>query len=494
MFSCLGSAENQELENNMTPRMCTAVLASLVACGAALSATSQQTLLTGTISYRERMALPPTAIVEVRLEDVSRADVAPPVVARTRIANPGSIPIRFNLDIDRSTLDPLGRYAVRATIIDGTTVLFTSTDTALVLTQGHGPRADLMLTRARSAQLPAPSEPAAPAPIPPNPLPELPATFIGTVPCADCEGLRVHLNLFGDDSFFLRTTRLGKAGAISDDLGSWTLSSDRRLIVLKGRGEALHILEITAPGTLRELAADGRPNTGRGPNQLTRAAPFRPVEVRSSMRGAYTYLADAATFVECSTGQRWTVSAEGASRELESAYLKVRPAPGAAVMVDIDGMAVQRPRSDAGTETALIVERVGRMLPKESCPSRFSSAPLTETYWRLTHLGDRAVPPVTDQRRVPSLTFLADSNSFSGSSGCNRLVGTYRIQSTTMTLTSSGTMVACRDEAKTEAAFLTALQATRTYRIVGQVLELVDAKGAAVARFEARMPTGITVR
>ena len=494
MFSRLGLAENQELENNMTPRICTAVLASLVACGAALSATTQQTLLTGTISYRERIALPPTAAIEVRLEDVSRADVAPPIVARTRIVNPGSIPVRFNLDIDMSTLNPRGRYAVRATIVDGTTVLFASTDTTLVLTQGHSTRADLVLTRARSAQLPTPPEPTTPAPVPPNPFVELPATFIGTVPCADCEGIRIHLNLFGDDSFFLRTTRLGKAGAVSDDLGSWTFSSDRRLIVLKGRGEALHILEITAPGTLRELAADGRPNTGRGPNQLIRTSPFRPVEVRSTMRGAYTYLADAATFVECSTGQRWTVSAEAASRELESAYLKVRPAPGAAVMMEIEGMAVQRPRSDGGTETALIVERVGRMLPKESCPARFSSAPLTETYWRLTHLGDRAVPAVTDQRRVPSLTFLADSRSFAGSSGCNRLVGTYAIQNTTMTLTSGGTMVACRDEAKTEAAFLAALQSTRTYRVMGRVLELIDAKGVTVARFEARLPTGITVR
>ncbi len=247
------------------------------------------------------------------------------------------MPIRFNLDVDTSTLNPRGRYALRATIVDGSTILFTSTDTALVLTQGHGTRADLVLTKTRSAQLPAPPEPATPAPVPPHPLAELPATFIGTVPCADCEGIRVHLNLFADDSFFLRTTRLGKAGAISDDLGSWTFSSDRRLIVLKGRGETLHIFEITAPGTLRELNGDGRPNTGRGPNQLTRAAPFRPVEVRSSMRGAYTYLADAATFVECSTGQRWTVSAEGASRELESAYLKARPAPGAAVMVESRG-------------------------------------------------------------------------------------------------------------------------------------------------------------
>jgi copper homeostasis protein (lipoprotein) len=331
-------------------------------------------------------------------------------------------------------------------------------------------------------------------PVPAPLLADLPATFLGTLPCADCEGVRYHLNLFDDDSFLLRTTRLGKTGGTTDDLGSWTLSSDRRLIVLQGRNDAMQLFEIVAPGTIRKLEADGRPNTSRGSSQLTRSSQFRPTDVRATMRGAYTYLADAATFVECSTGQRWTVAAENVSRELEAAYLKVRPAPGASVVVDVDGLLVQRPRADGGMQSALVVERVRGLLPKQSCPARFSGVPLTDTHWRLTHLGDRAVPAATDPRREPSLTLLEGTNSFAGSSGCNRLVGSYAISGSTMTLTSGGTMVACKEEAKTESAFLTALQATRTYRITGRVLELTDAKGVRVARFEARLPTGITVR
>jgi uncharacterized lipoprotein NlpE involved in copper resistance len=204
--------------------------------------------------------------------------------------------------------------------------------------------------------------------------------------------VRYHLNLFDDDSFLLRTTRLGKTGGTTDDLGSWTLSSDRRLIVLQGRNDAMQLFEIVAPGTIRKLEADGRPNTSRGSSQLTRSSQFRPTDVRATMRGAYTYLADAATFVECSTGQRWTVAAENVSRELEAAYLKVRPAPGASVVVDVDGLLVQRPRADGGMQSALVVERVRGLLPKQSCPARFSGVPLTDTHWRLTHLGDRAVP------------------------------------------------------------------------------------------------------
>lgn len=469
------------------------VLISFLIVGAALAAASQQTLLTGTISYRERMALSPAAVVEVQLEDVTRADAAPSVVARTSIANPGQVPVRFNLDVDMTQINRNGRYALRATIKEGATTLFASMDTVLVLTQGHGSRADLVLTRVGPTQ-PKPVDAQAPPPLPANLLTDLPASFVGTLPCADCEGIRYHLNLFGDDSFLLRTTRIAKPEVSSDDLGSWTLSSDRKLLVLKGRDDAVNVFEIVSGGTLRRLAADGKPNTGRIAPQLIRASAFRPTEVRALMRGAYTYMADAATFVECSTGQRWPVAAEGASRELEAAYLKARSAPGAALIVELDGLAVQRAAEAGGPRTSLVVERVRRLLPKETCPARFASAPLTDTYWRLTHLGDRPVPAASDPRRELSLTFLADGKSFHGSSGCNRLSGSYSTSNAAMTLTSGGTMVACKAEAKTEAAFMDALKATHTYRIVGRVLELTDSKGAQVARFEARLPAGITRR
>ena len=49
----------------------------LVAC-AALIAAGQGRLLSGTITYRERIALSPTAVVDVRLDDVTRPGSAPP--------------------------------------------------------------------------------------------------------------------------------------------------------------------------------------------------------------------------------------------------------------------------------------------------------------------------------------------------------------------------------------------------------------------------------
>jgi uncharacterized lipoprotein NlpE involved in copper resistance len=170
------------------------------------------------------------------------------------------------------------------------------------------------------------------------------------------------------------------------------LSSDRRMIVLMGRGEP-EWFALPAAGTLRKLDMLGRPIESKTPLDLRRASMLQPLDVRLPLRGTYLNMADAATFLECSTGQRFPVAMEGANRELESTYAKVRPSPGAATLVEVEGRLAARPRMEgAGTQTTLVVDKVVRWLPKERCLPRFASAPLADTQWRLTHLGGTAVP------------------------------------------------------------------------------------------------------
>jgi putative lipoprotein len=122
------------------------------------------------------------------------------------------------------------------------------------------------------------------------------------------------------------------------------------------------------------------------------------------------------------------------------------------------------------------------------------SAPLGDTTWRLTRIAGKDVPASRDARREATLTFDENSETFSGSTGCNRLIGQYTIDQATMSPVPSGTLVACRNEAHTEAAMMSAIKATRAYRITGRVLELLDGKGTPLARFEARTSSGITVK
>ena len=102
------------------------------ALGDAASAT-----LTGTVTHLPRIALPPDAVVVVRLLDVSRADAPSTPLAESRVEAPGQVPIPFSLGYDPSQIQPRRRYVVRAEILDARGALLWTTDTAYpVLTNG----------------------------------------------------------------------------------------------------------------------------------------------------------------------------------------------------------------------------------------------------------------------------------------------------------------------------------------------------------------------
>ena len=274
------------------------------------------------------------------------------------------------------------------------------------------------------------------------------------------------------------------------------LSSDRRVLMLKGIGAAPMFFAVASSDTLRPLDIKGEPIAGGAPTELRRALTHQPIDVRATMRGAYVYAADAATFTECSTGQRWPVAMEAASVDVERAYLQAKKAPMAPMLVAVDARVASRPKFEgagpppalvSNYRPALVVVKFVQGLPAtEVCAPRLVSAPLADTLWRLTRLGDRDVPPAADVRGQASLSFQAEPMRFSGSSGCNRLIGSYTAENAAMTLTAAGTMMACPGAMADETAFLAALKATRTYRIVGPWLDLFDAKGVRLARFEAR--------
>jgi putative lipoprotein len=102
----------------------------------------------GTATYRERMALPPTAVFEATLEDVSRADAPAAVVASTRVTSPGNPPIAFSITYDPRQIVSEHRYVVRGRIAVDGELLFT-TDTAIpVITQGSPTDVSMLLRRA----------------------------------------------------------------------------------------------------------------------------------------------------------------------------------------------------------------------------------------------------------------------------------------------------------------------------------------------------------
>jgi uncharacterized lipoprotein YbaY/heat shock protein HslJ len=105
--------------------------------------------VSGTVAYRERIALSPEAELEVILEDVSRQDVAATVIAQKTIRNPGQVPIAFELEYDPAEIIEAMSYNLRARIHDGGRLRFISDTHNPVLTRGGGDRIDIMLVAVR---------------------------------------------------------------------------------------------------------------------------------------------------------------------------------------------------------------------------------------------------------------------------------------------------------------------------------------------------------
>lgn len=103
--------------------------------------------VTVTITYRERMALSPEAVLEISLEDISRAGAAAKELSRVKIKGPGQVPIPFTLEYNPSDIDNRMTYAVRASITDRGRLMFTTDTVTPVLTHGAGSDVELVLVR-----------------------------------------------------------------------------------------------------------------------------------------------------------------------------------------------------------------------------------------------------------------------------------------------------------------------------------------------------------
>ena len=114
--------------------------------------TEEFVTVSGSAAYRQRIAMPPEALLTVRVEDVSRADAPSVLLAEARVPfGARQVPIGFSLKIPGRSIDPGGSYSVRATITVNGGLRFTTTRSYPVLTRGAPDTVDLLLEAAQPA-------------------------------------------------------------------------------------------------------------------------------------------------------------------------------------------------------------------------------------------------------------------------------------------------------------------------------------------------------
>ncbi len=111
----------------------------------------------GSITYRQRIALPPNALILFQLQDVSLADAPATVIAEDKITlGDRQVPVNFTLKFDPAQIDPKHTYSISARILVDGQLRFINDGSYQVLTHGNANRADMVL---KQVPLGAPSQP-----------------------------------------------------------------------------------------------------------------------------------------------------------------------------------------------------------------------------------------------------------------------------------------------------------------------------------------------
>jgi heat shock protein HslJ/uncharacterized lipoprotein NlpE involved in copper resistance len=315
----------------------------------------------------------------------------------------------------------------------------------------------------------------------------LPASFVGVLPCADCPGIRTHLDLWPDQAFHARQLYLDR-GVTRDFLGRWRVDPARKALVLDDRGETALQLAIEGPNELRLLDREGKPIASKVPYALVSNGRLEPTELKLTLGGEMTYFADSARIVLCATGQNHPIAMEADFLKAQEAYRRAVKTPMGPVYVTFEGTITQRPKMEPeGTEASVVVRRFINAWPDQTCEHAKTDASLVYTPWRIVRLGQTAVA-AGDKQREPQLTLRKEGQGtrYHATVGCNQLVGTAKVTGQSLTFTQGATsLMACVPPFDAlENALSKTLAHTRRYAVTGGTLELFDASGQSLALLE----------
>lgn len=312
----------------------------------------------------------------------------------------------------------------------------------------------------------------------------LPASFVGDLPCPDCSGIRVQLNLWPDRVFSLRRHRLDGSGLTQDAIGRWSIDATGRSLLLWDGEEQIGFL-VDGPNRLRPLPAVG---SARDLTHVLTGAPgVTPLNLRLPIRGMVSFLADRARITECLTGRDYPLASDRDFATLEAAYLAAGVAQGKPLMASFEGGITEQPKpKGGGAETVVVVDRFTGVWPEETCEQTVSNTSLTNTYWKIVRLGKTDIKSGAGGRE-PHLLLKEGETRFSATVGCNQLVGGFTRTGDKLSFgPAATTMMACPPPLDDWERLLgRTLSATMSWRVNGQALELLDSSGMQIALFQS---------
>jgi len=199
--------------------------------------------------------------------------------------------------------------------------------------------------------------------ITPEPMVELKPmqqSYRGVLPCADCEGIETSLFLNKEGTWVMDQTYLGKNSSFAS-YGTWARTADK-LVLTAENGDKIYFL--AKDDSLEKLDTEGNPIQS-SLNYTLRAVEAPLPTTPMSMKGEYTYYADAAVFADCATGRTFPVESNAV---LQEEYLEMRGKDLKPVFLQFDAHFAVQPKPDSDKlEKVLVSDGQAKFTPGKSC-------------------------------------------------------------------------------------------------------------------------------
>ncbi len=309
--------------------------------------------------------------------------------------------------------------------------------------------------------------------------------YIGEVPGANSQ-IHYQLDLFQNNTYYLRIKSFKNTLSTPnhDDIGRWHIQDGTKLVLWGGR-EAPIYFSILDDESIELLDLKGEEIDSEFNYELLASSTAKVIEPELYLMGMYSYMADAAQFQECITSQKYPVAFEEDHLSLEKAYLQARRDAGEKLKVHLKAKIVMKETMNSKKKVpTIIVKEFIKIIPKEVCQTLGSVASLTNTYWKLTMLGDKPVNKSSSKTREAHI--ILNNGKIKGHSSCNSFGGKYTLDKNKISLSDKAlrmTRMFCKGSLEIE--FIKVLKNMYRYKISGEYLEIFDKNDTNLARFES---------
>jgi len=194
--------------------------------------------------------------------------------------------------------------------------------------------------------------------------------FEGTLPCADCPGIRMALWVRDDSTYVKQAVYMDRDSLPFGTIGRWHVQGDR-LVLRDDAGSEQGFA--STEGGLKALPVNGGSTDASAPNVLKQGTGTL-LDRHMRLFGEYRYANESHSLMPCALGTSIPLGMQQAGLEMAMWYSEGDHSSAKPLLVEIQAHLGLGPAMEGdGQEEYLFVDKVLRKLDSAACPARATS-------------------------------------------------------------------------------------------------------------------------